>query len=112
MNVEELQQRLDAKDAELQEFTRESKEYEAELEREISQLETVSNKHQTRIATLESDLARVNEKAKQDTRQLGSQMDQIIQMQQEREVLSNTMNNRIRELEQHNDDLERAERYI
>ncbi|KAI1291086.1 Nuclear distribution protein nudE -like protein 1 [Halotydeus destructor] len=110
--IDDLRKRLAGREIELEEFQESSREYEAELEAQLSQAE----KRIKEMTAINQRLVNENETIKNKLCCLTSDTDHQIQELQlelkETKLANGDLNTAIRELEQFNDDLERSKRAL
>lgn len=108
--ITDLHQRLEAREAELAEFQRDSKEYEAELEREIDQFEMQKSSWEADRRGLEAELQRCRERLVEGSREISAFVEERAREDDRRSAEVAKLEDRVRELEVENDELERVVR--
>lgn len=107
-----LKKKLDETQSEFLEFQESSRDLELEYETQVKQLEKKNNEYTNQLAKLEIENDQLKSKysayANDTQRKLNEYQEQISGLQ----ALNTRLNSYIRELEQNNDDLERARRAL
>lgn len=107
-----LRNKLDEIQLEFQEFQDSSRELELECETQIKQLEKRNDDLQFRLSRLEDENEQIKAKHNGYTTETQLKLNEYQQQISEQSSINNRLTSYIRELEQSNDDLERAQRAL